>query len=192
MKVLVVFLALVFLAIPTLTRSDSEKTADVTNMERKLHHIESNAALAHPDPKPTQMTEGEINSYFAAGKFPLPAGVRSVRLSGEGGVITARARVNFDQIKTGRQSSSPLLSIFSGEHDIEAEAHAHGSGGTGFVNIDSVALDGVEIPRFVLQLFVEKYLQPKHPEIGLNSRFRLPDKIDAAAVGKHQLTVTQK
>jgi hypothetical protein len=192
MKVHVVLLGLIFLATPSLTRSDSPKTTDVTSMERKLRHIESNAALAHPDPAPTQMTEGEINSYFAAGKFPLPAGVRSVYLTGQGGGISAKARVNFDQIKTARQSSNPLLSIFSGEHDIEAEAHARGSRGLGFVNVDSVALDGVEIPRFVLQLFVEKYLQPRHPEIGLNSRFPLPDRIGTATIGEHQLTVTQK
>ena len=60
------------------------------------------------------------------------------------------------------------------------------------VHVDSVSLDGVEIPRFVLQLFVEKYLQPKYPNVGLDSRFGLPDRIDTAIVGQHRLTVAQK
>ena len=60
------------------------------------------------------------------------------------------------------------------------------------VSVDSVSLDGIEIPRFVLQLFVEKYLQPKYPNIGLDSRFALPDRIDTAIVGLHKLTITQK
>ena len=72
------------------------------------------------------------------------------------------------------------------------QAHAHGSGGQGIVQVDTVSLDGVEIPRFVLQLFVEKYLQPKYPNIGLDSRFALPDRIDTATVGRHKLTITQK
>jgi hypothetical protein len=161
-------------------------------MERKLQHIETNSSLAHPDPSPTVLTESEINAYFAAGKIKLPDGVQSVHFTGESGVVTAKARVDFDQIRTGRKSSNPLLSIFSGIHDVEVEAHAHGAGGKGLVDVDSVALDGVEIPRFVLQLFVEKYLQPKHPEIGLHSQFVLPDKIDTATVGRHALEVTQK
>jgi len=178
-------LALVATATPTASSA-------VGSMEAKLQHIERNGAQPHPDPAPTQLTESEINAYFAAGKVPLPAGVRTLHVAGEAGTMTATARINFDQIKTGRGSSNPLLSIFSGEHDVEAEAHAHGSQGTGFVDIDSVALDGVEIPRFVLQMFVERYLKPKHPEIGLSSRFRLPDKIDSAAIGKHVLTITQR
>jgi hypothetical protein len=70
--------------------------------------------------------------------------------------------------------------------------HAHGEGRRGYVHVDSVSLDNIEVPRFVLQLFVEKYLQPKYPQIGLDSQFALPDLIDSATVGQHQLTVTQK
>jgi len=58
--------------------------------------------------------------------------------------------------------------------------------------VDSVSLDGVEIPHFALELFVEKYIQPRYPGIGIDSRFALPDKIDTATVGQHQLAVTQK
>jgi hypothetical protein len=58
--------------------------------------------------------------------------------------------------------------------------------------VDSVSLDGVEIPEFVLELFAEKYLQPKNPQIGLDSQFALPNRIDTATVGLHKLIVTQK
>lgn len=58
--------------------------------------------------------------------------------------------------------------------------------------MDSVSLDGVEVPRFVLEMFVEKYLKPKYPNIGIDSRFALPARVDAATVGLHKVTVTQK
>ena len=54
------------------------------------------------------------------------------------------------------------------------------------------SLDGVEIPQFALELFVEKFLTPKYPQIGMDSQFTLPDRIDTAIVGLHKLTVTQK
>ena len=173
------------------TKSSSSSNA-VVSMERKLQHVESNAQLAHPDRLPTEFTEQEINAYFAAGRVELPAGVRSVDFQGEPGLVTATTRVDFDQLKAGRNSSNALLSIFSGLHDVVVTAHAHGAGGWGIVHVDSVSLDGVEIPRFVLQLFVEKYLQPKYPNVGLDSQFGLPDRIDTAVVGQHRLSVTQK
>jgi hypothetical protein len=172
--------------------SQSKSDGKLAAMERKLQHLESNGAVARPDPNPTVFTEDEINAYFAAGKVDLPEGVRSVQFQAEPGVVRATTRVDFDQLQAGRGSSNPLLSIFSGIHDAVVTAQVHGAGGIGYVQVDSVYLDGVEIPRFVLQLFVEKYLQPKYPDIGLDSKFRLPDRVDAATVGAHTLTVVQK
>ena len=169
-----------------------QNSAAVASMDRKLQRIEANGASAHPDQTPTEFTEEEVNSYLASGRVQLPSGVQSVKFQGEPGIITANTRVDFDQLKAGKRSSNPLLSMFSGVHDVIVQAHAHGSGGQGIVNVDSVSLDGVEIPRFVLQLFVEKYLQPKYPNIGLDSHFALPDRIDTATVGRHKLAVTQK
>jgi hypothetical protein len=170
----------------------SKSSPAVSSMERKLQHVQSNATLAHPDQTPTEFTEQEINAYFASGTIKLPAGVQSVIFQGQPEVVTATSRVDFDQLKAGRRSSNPLLSMFSGIHDVVVSAHVHGAGGQGYVNVDSVSLDGVEIPRFALEMFVEKYLQPKYPGVGLDSNFVLPDRIDTAKVGLHKLSITQK
>jgi hypothetical protein len=71
-------------------------------------------------------------------------------------------------------------------------AQAAGVDRQGVVSVQSVSFDGVEIPRFVLELFVEKYLRPKYPNVGLQSRFALADKIDTAIVGEHKLSITQR
>jgi hypothetical protein len=170
----------------------SKSSPGVSSMERKLQHVQSNATLAHPDQTPTEFTEQEINAYFASGAIKLPAGVQSVNFQGQPEVVTATSRVDFDQLKAGRRSSNPLLSMFSGVHDVVVSAHVRGAGGQGYVNVDSVSLDGVEIPRFALEMFVEKYLQPKYPGVGLDSQFALPDRIDTAKVGLHKLAITQK
>jgi hypothetical protein len=174
-----------------LQASDANSAAGAS-MDRKLQHVQQNGALAHPDPTPTEFTEQEVNAYLAAGRVKLPAGVQSVHFQSQPDVVTATTRVDFEQIKAGRNSSNPLLSMFKGVHDVVVVAHARGMGHQGYVQVDSVALDGVEIPRFILELFVEKYLQPKYPGIGMNSQFALPTKIDTATVGLHKLTVTQK
>jgi hypothetical protein len=161
-------------------------------VQQKIQRVQQNGALAQPDQTPTTFSQQEINNYVASDAVKLPKGVQSVRFAGEPGVITSDARVDFDEVKSGRGSANPLLSVFSGVHEVVVVAHAHGTGHTGYVDVDSVSLDGVDIPRFVLQLFVEKYLQPKYPNVGLNSQFALPYKIDTAVVGRNQVTITQK
>jgi hypothetical protein len=161
------------------------------SMERQLEHIQSNSKLPHPDPTPTVFSEEEINAYLAAGKNRFPAGVETVHLQEDPGMVTAALKVDFDKLKAGGNQENPLLSIFTGVHDVLARAHARGAHGKGFVEVDSLSLDKVEIPRFVLQLFVDKYLRPEYPQAGLDSEFRLPARIDRAVVGSHRLTLTQ-
>ncbi len=160
--------------------------------QQKFDYIHQNGQRQRPDTHPTQFTEQEINAYFASGRVRLPAGVESVHLAGTPGVITGRCRVDFDKVRTGRANSNPLLHLFSGVHDVEAEAQASGSNYQGRVHINSVSIDGVEVPHFLLQMFVDKYVAPKYPGVGLDSTFRLPDKIQTATVGSHTLTIVQR
>jgi len=180
---------LVCLLLPCAARSSS---GDLASAQRKIAHIEANARAAHPDPRPTVLTESEVNAYIASDNVKLPAGVESVKLIGESGMISGTAHIDFDKVREGTHSSNPLLSMFSGVHEVLVVTHAHGENAQGYVHVDSVSLDGVEVPHFVLQLFVEKFLQPKYPQIGLDSQFTLPNRIDSAAVGEHQLTLIQK
>ena len=187
LRILAVF-SLLFLLIA----ARSTRSAEAINMEKKIEHIQANGRLPQPDPAPTVMSEQEVNAYLASGAVALPQGVNSVTLQGQSGVITGTALVDFDKVRHGSGSTNPLLSIFSGVHTVLVVARAHAAKRTAFVHIDSVSLDGVEVPRFLLQLFVEKYLQPKYPQLGLDSKFTLSDRMDSAVVGSHTLTVVQK
>jgi hypothetical protein len=162
------------------------------SMQRKLDHINQNAQENPPDQTPTVMTEEEVNDYFASGKVKLPVGVKKVVLQGQSGVITAFINVDFDEIRAGQRSSNPLLAIFSGQHDVRLDADAAGSGGQGQVHVRNVSIDGVDVPRIALEYFVQKYVTPKYPNVGIDSQFQLPARIDLATVGYHKLTVTQK
>ena len=173
--------------------ASSAKASSATSMEQKLAHLHKNSLQAHPDLQPIQFTEQEINVYIAGGKgLKLPAGVQSLRFEGQPGVITSYAKVDFDEVRAGSRSMNPLLSIFSGVHDVVVIAHGVGVHGEAAIHIDSVSLDGVDVPNFVLVLFAEKFITSKYPKLGIDSRFSLPERIDTAKVGAHQLTVQQK
>ena len=182
-------LILLCLPLSTVAKSGSR---DLTSAERKIDHVESNGRSPRPSQTPTVFTEAEVNAYLASDNVRLPDGVQSVNLEGEDGVITGHARVDFDRIREGAHSSNPLLSVFSGVHDVLVVAHAHGAEARGHVHVDSVSIDDMEVPHFVLQLFVDKFLTPKYPDLGIDSQFALPNRINSAVVGTHDLTVIQK
>jgi hypothetical protein len=161
-------------------------------LQTKLNHIQQNGERSAPDQTPTVMTEDEVNDYIAAGGIVLPQGVKKLKLEGRSGVVTAFLNVDFDEIRGGQNFSNPMLSIFSGRHDVRVEADAAGSGREGRVQVREVSIDGISVPRIALEYFVSKYITPKYPNYGLDSKFQLPNRIDVATVGYHKLTVTQK
>jgi hypothetical protein len=170
--------------------SSEHRLAD--SLQRKLYHIRQNADSARPDQAPTIMTEEEINDYLAAGRVKLPQGVKKITFQGQSGVITGLATIDFDEVRAGQHSSNPLLSIFSGTHYVRVEADAAGNGGKSKVHVRTVNIDGLDVPRMALEFFINKYLKPRYPDVGLDSEFQMPDKIEEATVGYHKLTVTQR
>ena len=170
--------------------SSQHRLAD--SLQRKLDHIQENGKLARPDQTPTVMTEEEINDYFAAGRVKLPQGVKKVTFQGQSGLLTTLATIDFDEIRARQRSSNPLLSLFSGTHNVRVEADAAAAGGQGKVHVRTVSIDGIDVPRMALEYFLSKYVTPKYPNVGMDSVFQLPDKIDLATIGYHKLTVTQK
>jgi len=177
------------------TKSNSQQTSGhrlADSLQVKLDHIQQNGEQDHPDQAPTVMTEEEVNDYIAAGRIVLPQGVKKLKLEGRSGVVTAFLNVDFDEIREGQNSSNPMLSLFSGQHDVRVEADASGSGREGRVHVREVTIDGFSVPRMALEYFVSKYITPKYPNVGIDSQFQLPNKIDMATVGYHKVTVTQK
>lgn len=187
-----VFSIIAALLVMIASRQSASEHRLADSLERKLDYIEANARLSHPNPAPTVMTEEEINDYVASGRVKLPQGVKKVRFAGQSGILTAVATIDFDEISAGQRSSNPLLSIFNGTHTVLVEANAAGSGGAAKVDIRSVSIDGINVPRIALEFFLNKYITPKYPNVGMESTFKLPDRIDTAVIGYHKLTLVQR
>jgi hypothetical protein len=162
------------------------------SMDRKLDGMEANAAKNPPRRMSTELTEAEINAYVNSPAIELPAGVSNPHLTGSDGKVTGTAKVDFDQLKAGRSSSNPLLGLFSGTHDVQVQVHGIGTNGKANVDVDSVEIDGVGVPRMALSFFIDHYLKPKYPGIGMHSTFHMPARVDTAVVGNHVLTLVQK
>src|SRR5438876_7260291 len=192
-------LALAFLALISLRAAQtagSETTrmqaAAADTMQKKIDFIKANSEASRVDPRPTTFTQNEINAYFAERRVKMPDGVKSVRFALTSGSVTAYTRVDFDEITASSRSRHPLLAIFSGMHDVQVVADASGEGGMTHVNVRSVVLDGLSIPHMALEMFIEKWVNPKYPSIKLDGEYKLPARIDTVKIEERRGVVTQK
>lgn len=184
---------LLFLATALFAAQDhGQHSAAYRSMEQKIAHLKQNAAREHPDPKPTEITQDEANAYFAEGGVKMPKGVTGLNLTATPGTLDGHSKVDFDAITEKARSKNPLLAVFTGVHDVHVVAQASGTNGTGTITVQKVELDGIEIPQMMLQLFVDRYLKSKYPNVGLTSTFKLPLRIGSAAVESGKVVLVQK
>jgi hypothetical protein len=177
---------------PAASATQAMYNGQVNSTQKKFDYLRSNAAKPAPDQTPTIIHERELNAWLTSDSAALPEGVKRLQVQGEPGIIHATATVDFDQVTGGRYSGNPLMSLFRGTHEVKATAHAQAAGHQGQVHIDSVEIDGVPVPRMALQYFADKYITSKHPNLGIDSTFAMPYKIDTAVVGSAQVAITQK
>jgi hypothetical protein len=166
--------------------------AAADSMQRKIDYLQRNATITPPDPRPTVFLQTEINSYFAQHRVKLPEGIMSVIFNLAPETVTAKTRVDFDQLTANRRSYNPLLAVFSGVHDVQVVAVASGKDRIANVFVRSVTLDGVSVPRMALDMFVRRFVNPKYPNISLDGEYKLPVRIDTVSIGDRRGTVTQR
>ena len=167
-------------------------SAPAERFQNKLDFLERNARSNPVRRRSTQMNAEETNAWFREGGYKLPQGVQKVIFHGHPDTIIANATVDFDEVKQGKHNLNPLLSVFSGVHEVEITATASAQNGQGHVTIQSVSIDGVGVPNLALEMFVKRYITPKYPGVGLDNTFQMPDRIDTATIGNDTALVTQR
>lgn len=188
-----VVLALVALAPAAGKRLFKNDRAAADSFQSKVDLIKSNAAKSPPSQTSTVFSQEEINAYFSERRLKMPDGVQKVTFDLRPEEVTAFTRVDFEQLRQSRPSMNPLLAIFDGVHDCQVMAHAESAGpGRVRVRVESVTLDGVNVPRMALQMFVNHYVKPKYPNVDLDAEYKLPTRIDSATIKTQQGVVVQK
>ena len=171
----------------------AQHSAAFESARQKFQWIARNGKKAAPSSAPTVLTANEWNAYLNEGGVKLPEGISHIRITSEPGIAHGEAEIDFDRLTANRTRSNPLLFLFTGKHQVAIHAHARAANGIGTVHVDSVAFDGVTIPRLVVEYFADRYLRPRYGNaVGMDSRFALHNRIDTAIVGADQVTITQR
>ena len=186
-----IFLFLLVLATFALFAQAARHSPAYTSMEKKIATLEAGPTNAS---QTVTFTQDELNAFLNEGGVQLPKGVSNVKFDLRPAVVHATSEVNFDQLSEGHGGGgNPIFSaLFSGTHDVDAEAQASGANGEGTVTIQSVKLDGVQVPKSALEYLIQHYVKPKYPQAGMTSTFELPAKIETAVVQQGQVELVQK
>lgn len=179
-------------AIAATSLCGSAQTASADSLQKKIDYLILNGEKAKPDQRPTVLTDAEVDAYMNSDRLKIPAGISQIQLVTTVGEATGTAKIDFDQLLAGVRRTNPLWSLFSGVHDVKVLVRAWGKDGMGNVQVQKVWLDGHEIPRYVLEFFLEHYLKPRVPQASLDSRFKMPARIWTATVTKGRTTLVQK
>jgi hypothetical protein len=142
-----------------------------------------------------QLTEMEANSYLAYELTEdIPAGISDVLLRFLPSRIGGSAVVDFDKLKEGmRTQPNPFVDfLLRGEHMLEVEGSASGVNGVGEFRLERVLIDGVEVPRMVVDYMIEQFLLPRYPSAAINRPFELPSSIDTFQAQTGSVTMTGK
>ena len=169
-------------------------TAAADSFQQKVEHIQANAKQPEPDPKPTHFSQEEINAYFSERRLPkMPEGVKSVRFELSPENVTAYTTVDFDELRRERNTKNPLLALFTGQHDVVVVAHTEPTTpGHVRVRVESVEIDGISVPKMALELFIDRFVKPKYPNVGLDEEYKLPARIASALIKQELGVIAQK
>ncbi len=167
------------------------------NLARKIAAINKNAAAQPVREKRTPMTEAEVNSYLAFNiKDQIPRGLArpEIRIAGDG-QLAGRVWVDMDEFKRGRSSGGIMdpFNYISGQVPVTARGTLRARGGRGQFQLISAEIQGVPLPKPIVQELVSFFSRtPENPNgFNLDAPFNLPAKIREILVNPGEAVMVQ-
>jgi hypothetical protein len=176
--------------------SISKQQADL--FSRKVAQIVVQGdSVQKPGTKKTQVSESELNSWFAYSATPLlPAGVTDPRITLVGkGKVAGQAVVDLDAIAKKKQSGGTfdVWNLVGGKVPVNVAGTLRTKDGIGTFLVESADVSGLPLPKSFLQEVVSYYSRtPAHPQgVRIDDPFELPASIRQIDVGDGQAVIVQ-
>ena len=187
----------VVLALATVdAASISKQQADL--FSRKVAQIVVQGdSIQKPGTKKTQVSETELNSWFAYSATPLlPAGVSDPKVTLVGnGKLAGQAVVDLDAIAKKKQTGGTfdIWSLVGGKVPVNVAGTLRTRDGVGTFQLESADVSGLPLPKTFLQEVVSYYSRtPTHPQgVKIDDPFELPASSRQIDVGSGQAVIVQ-
>jgi len=162
----------------------SERTAQQLQAKidavKKARDIETGRRLEQ-----VEVNEAELESYVLFElRDQIPARMDSFDVQLTPGAIAADTQLTFNN--SGNVVVDTLL---GGTHHLFVKGRLSGELREGKFDLDQVKVDGIPVPKILIQTLIKKYVKPKHPDVDLDEPFDLPWRIDRITIEQGKATI---
>jgi hypothetical protein len=170
---------------------------EATLMRQKIDVISAHGERAGGPARRTIVTEREVNAYLAfEAKEQLPVGVVDPAVTIVGtGRLSGKAIVDLDAVRKAKGPTSLLdpMNYLWGRLPVSAIGVLKTSKGVGHFELESTRINGVPIPKLLLQEILSYYSRTaeKPAGISLDDPFALPARIREIQVQRGQAIIVQ-
>jgi hypothetical protein len=163
----------------------SEKAA--RRLQEKIDAVKK-ASEAEGDHRPQQVeaTEMELESYVLFMlRDDIPARVDSFKVQLTPGAVAADTQLTF--VNT---IGNPIVdTLLNGTHNLFVKGRLAAANYEGKFDLEEIRVDGIPVPKVLVETLINKYVKPKHPEVDLKEPFELPWKIERIVIEQGKATI---
>jgi hypothetical protein len=159
------------------------------SLQKKIDAVKKAAKVPDEAHKRTrvELSDAELESYVLYSlKDDIPLQVDSLDVQLGTGTIGADTQLTFTSANTGNPLADALL---GGTHNLFIKGKLAGEEGRGKFDLQEVRIDGIPVPKILIETILDKYVKPKYPEVDLKEPFDLPWGIEQLTIEPGKATV---
>ena len=134
-----------------------------------------------------ELSEAELEAYvlYELGD-KIPGQLDSIDVQLGHDTVASDTQMTFPANSTG----NPVVDTFiSGTHNLFLKGKLVGAEGRGKFDLEEVHVDGIPVPKILIQTLFDKYVKPKYPDADLKEPFDLPWGIEDLKLEPGRTTV---
>ncbi|PYS27055.1 MAG: hypothetical protein DMG11_17715 [Acidobacteria bacterium] len=113
--------------------------------------------------------------------------IDSIKVQLAPGTIASDTQLTFNSNST---TGNPMVDAFlGGTHNVFIKGKLAGEDGRGKFDLQEVRVDGIPVPKILIETLIDKYVKPKYPQADLKEPFDLPWGIEEITIGQGKATV---
>jgi len=169
-------------------RELSKRSADV--LQGKIDDIKKTDEAADANRKHSEIdvTEVELESYVVYSlREKIPVQMDSIDVQLTPGAVAADTQMTFNSNTTGNPMVDALV---GGTHNLFVKGRLSGYQGRGKFDLEEVRVDGIPVPKVLINSLFDRYVKPKYPEADLKEPFDLPWGIQSIDIQSQKARIT--
>lgn len=140
-----------------------------------------------PHASRVELSEAELESYVLFSlKENIPARIDSIDVQLTRGTVAADTQITFASSGNGNPMVDALV---GGTHNLFVKGKLVGESGRGKFDLEEIRVDGIPVPKILIQTLFDKYVKPKYPDADLKEPFDLPWGIEDLTIEQARAAV---